>query len=86
MSNDFPFVIWGKVGVIYSQISSVGGRRKEKEPNESKMHLSMDESLENTFSRNNNNINDRNGESNKEEFHNNYYGHIMNAISDERSA
>ena len=50
-----------------------------------KRHLSMDEYLENTFCINNNKDNDRNGSSNKDEFHNNHYRHITNAISDERS-
>ena len=53
------------MGVILSQISSCGGRRKEKEPSERKRHLCMDESHENTFSRSNTNDNERNGASNK---------------------
>ena len=53
------------MGVIFCQISSSGGRRKKKEPSESKRHLSMDESLENTFSRINNKDDDKNGASNK---------------------
>ena len=65
MSSDFPFVIWGKVGVIFSQISSSGGRRKEKDPNELKRNLSMGEYLENTFSRRNTKDNERNGAPNK---------------------
>ena len=50
------------------------------------MHLSMDESLENTFSKNNNKGNDINGASNKDEFHNNHYKHITKVISNENSA
>ena len=46
----------------------------------------MDESLENNFSRNKNKGNDKNRSSNKDEFHNNHYRQITNAISDERSA
>ena len=46
----------------------------------------MNESLENTFSRNNNKGNDINEASKKDEFHNNHYKHIMNVISDERSS
>ena len=46
----------------------------------------MDESLENTFGITTNKGNDRNGASNKDEFHNNHYRHITNEISNERSA
>ena len=45
----------------------------------------MDESLANTFSRTKNKENDINGASKKDEFHNDLYRHITNAISDERS-
>ena len=46
----------------------------------------MDESLAPPLEQTTNKGNDRNGASNKDEFHKNHYRHITNAISDARSA
>ena len=69
-----------------SKLSSSDGRRKGKKSNIAKGDLSADESLENIFSRTKNKGNDKNGASNKDEFHKNHSRHITNATSDERSA
>ena len=81
----FPFLIWWKVSVIFSQISSIHGRRKEKNSSAARgtyLHMNL---LKKTFSRKSNKGNDRNGASNKDEFHNNHYRQNTNSIFDERS-
>ena len=74
------------MGVIFSQISSSGGRGKEKNPSEERgtylwMNLFITPLTESTIR-----IMTKMEHLTKDEFHNNHYKHITNAISDERSA
>ena len=86
MSSDFPFVIRGKVGVIFSQIYSSGGRGKEKNSSEERgiylwMNLLKKPLVEATIR-----IMIEMEHLTNDEFHNNHYKHITNSISDGRSA
>ena len=86
MSNDLPFCNMRQSECnIQSNIFKWCYGKGEKFQC-SKRHLSMDEYIENTFNRNNNKGNDKNGASNKDKYQNNHYRHIMNVISNERSA
>ena len=72
------------MSVIFSQISSSGGRGKDKNPSESRgtylwMNLLKTPLAEATIR-----IMIEMEHLTKDEFHKNYYKHIMNSISDER--
>ena len=86
MSSDFPFVIRGKVGVIFSQISSSGGRGKEKNPSEARGTYLWMNLLKTPLAKETIRKMTEMEHLTKDEFHNNHYKHIMNAISNERSA
>ena len=86
MSSDFPFVIRGKVCVVFSQISSSGGRRKEKNPNEARGTYIWMNLLKTPLAKATLRIMKKMEHLTKDEFHNYHYKHITNAIFDERSA
>ena len=74
------------MGVIFSQISSSGGRGKEKNPSEERGTYLWMNLLRTLLAEETIRIMTKLEHLTKDEFHNNHYKHITNAISDERSA
>ena len=74
------------MGVIFIQISSSGGRGKEKKPSEGRGTYLWRNLLKTPLAKATIRIMTEMEHLTKDQFHNNHYKHIMNAISDEMSA